>query len=104
MTSLKSQLQALIINRGTVSYGELVELALREGYKTSAMDARLREICQASHIEPTFATSKRGSRYINGYRYVPVPLPPAFAPKRTVIQPDEVARFAQEGDPNRTVI
>jgi hypothetical protein len=68
MTSLRSTLNALIKEKGYLSYEEIVRITLEEGYKPSNAERRLRH-SESPDIEPVMAVSKRGTSYIKGYIY-----------------------------------
>jgi len=67
--SLKSILNNLIRERGEVSYGEIVQISLEEGYKVSNAERRLRK-SESPSIDPIMGTGKRGNRYIKAYKWV----------------------------------
>ncbi len=63
--SLKEILHNRLRERGYLSYGEVMQLSVEEGYKGETATRRLREM---PDIEPVMAKSKRGTNYIAGYR------------------------------------
>jgi hypothetical protein len=68
--SLHEQLKSIILSKGILTYGDAVNLCLQEGYKSSNMERRMRELCQGAgaEIEPMMARSKRNTEYISGWR------------------------------------
>lgn len=68
MTSLKEKLNQLIKSRGYVSSAEIYEFCQREGMKLSNAERRLRK-SESPDIIPVMAKSKRGTNYIQGYKY-----------------------------------
>jgi len=66
--SLKDTLHNFIKEKGYVTYSELIDLALAEGYRPSNAERRLRELVHEFPIEAIEKKSKRGSYYICGYR------------------------------------
>lgn len=78
MKSLKNKLQLLIRERGEISYGDMAQFVVEEGYKISTAERRLRGLMadkneqgewQTPEIFPIMKKSKRNTDYIAGYRY-----------------------------------
>ena len=67
MTSLRSTLNALILSKGTCTYGEIVTEALEYGAKVSAAERRLRELAAEGKIKALEKKSKKGTNYIYAY-------------------------------------
>lgn len=64
--SLKDLLIQKIKEKGFMTYGEVCQIAAEEGYKVDTATRRLREL---ESIEPVMATSRRGTKYISGYKW-----------------------------------
>ena len=77
-TSLKNKLYNLIKEKGEVSYGEICQMTVEEGYKVSTAERRLRELTEKSdkhpvvHIGKTIKKSKRNTDYIAGYYWLAI--------------------------------
>lgn len=69
-SSLKSQLNTLIREKGYLSYPDMVQFCLEEGYKPSNGERRLRA-SESPNVKPEMKKSKRGNFYIAAYRYDP---------------------------------
>lgn len=65
--SLKSKLLDLILSKGYVSYGEMAQFTVEEGYKVETSSRRLRELKEDGKIECETKTSRRHTPYISGY-------------------------------------
>ena len=101
--SFKDSLKQKIEREKYVSYGDLVNFALEEGYKADTMTRRMRELCEGYNpaIEGLEKTGKRNQKYIYGYKWVEYyPLPKDFAviTKISMLEkdPELVARQAKE--------
>jgi hypothetical protein len=67
MISLKEKLHTLIKERGYLSYEDFVGVCLREGYRTSTGERRMRDLCNEFPIEPVMKKSKRNTSYVAGW-------------------------------------
>lgn len=93
--SLKNKLYNLIKEKGQVTYGELCQYSLEEGFKAETMGRRMRELTERSdkhpvvHIGKTIKKSKRNTDYIAGYYWLATaPLPPKKTEYTQVKLPD----------------
>jgi len=66
--SFKDNLYKLVEEKGTITYGELVNFSMEEGYKVDTMTRRMRELCDERGIEPLEKIGKRNQAYIYAYR------------------------------------
>ena len=71
--SFKDNLYNLVKEKGMVTYGELVNFSMEEGYKADTMTRRMRELCDQKGIEPLEKIGKRNQKYIYAYRLVSEP-------------------------------
>ena len=65
--SLKDQLKKLIENRGGVSFGEVANFTMEEGYRVSNMERRMRELCAEGYAYAIMDVSRRKTSYIKGW-------------------------------------
>lgn len=65
--SLKNTLLFAIKADGEIGLDDLERLS--DGYKLSNAERRLRELTAEGLIEPRFARSADGTKYISGYRF-----------------------------------
>lgn len=70
MKSLKDQLYDRLLVKGYLSYGEVAQIAVEEGYKVSTAERRLRK-SESPYVEPEKKISRRGSQYTAGYKWQP---------------------------------
>ena len=75
--SLREHLNTLIKERGHLTYGEMAQICVEEGYKVSTGERRLRE-SESPFVQSVKKVSKRGSLYTAVYEWkgIDTPLPP----------------------------
>lgn len=66
--SLKTSLLFAIKNDGEIGLEDIEKIS--EGYKLSNAERRLRELTAEGLIEPKFARSLDGTKFINGYKAI----------------------------------
>lgn len=80
------------MEKGYLSYPDMVQYCLEEGFKPSNGERRLRP-SESPNVKAEMKQSKRGTFYISGYRYAP-PAPPK--PTFRILSPQEVeAQYKQ---------
>lgn len=58
-----------LIRDGYLSYGQVAQIAVEEGFKVSTAERRLRKSDSPS-VRAEEAISRRGTKYISGYHHV----------------------------------
>lgn len=81
--SLKSKLLDLINQEGYISYGQMAQFTVEEGYKIETSSRRLRELKEDDLIDCETKTSRRNTTYISGYLRIGVEKP---KPKIEVVE------------------
>jgi predicted transcriptional regulator len=66
--SIKNQVLFLVKSQGEIGIDELRELSTEIRHKESCLERRARELVEAGLIEPIWAITADGVRYIAGYR------------------------------------
>lgn len=88
--SLKDSLLHLLHSRGQVTYGEVCQFTVEEGYKVETASRRLRELVNEHPIEVITKKSKRGTNYIAGWRIkidIPAHIPLDVFMKVSILSP-----------------
>lgn len=68
--SLKDHLIKILSEKGNLTYGEVAQICVEEGYKVSTGERRLRK-SESPFVEPIEAKSRRGTSYIKAYQWKP---------------------------------
>ena len=79
--SLWTLLNNRLIRDGYLSYGQVAQIAVEEGFKVSTAERRLRKSDSPS-VKAETAISRRGTEYISGYRYAPTEPTKVAEPKQ----------------------